>query len=75
MPDAILTRLNMVNERQMLFENLSMLYVWNVEGFRASSYVRKSYMQGPAWGSLWSIGISDSVAANAVHGRLPERVR
>ena len=37
--------------------------VQNVEGFRASSDVGKSYMQEPALGSLWSMGILDSGGA------------
>ena len=38
-----------------------------VEGFRASSDVRKSYMQEPAVGSLCAMGISDFGGAIAVH--------
>jgi hypothetical protein len=44
----------------------------NVEGFRASSDVRKSYMQEPAVGSQWSMGIPGFGEASAVHGRLPD---
>jgi hypothetical protein len=46
-----------------------------VEGFRASSDVRKPYMQEPAVGSLCAMGISDSAGAGAVLRRLPERMR
>ncbi len=68
-------RRSTINERRVLTWPFRRRNDRNVEGFRASSDVRKPSMQEPAVGRLWSMGISDSGGASAVHQWLPDGMR